>query len=1146
MAIEFQPLLQPGAYIEQLVTAGVASTVSRASQPALLIGKLVKSVKNGFTGDYLESALPQQLPLPGQSTTQAFEPAAKVYKDSLSVEFRDIVYDIKTAAQSIVLDKTSRIITDDGWKITTIASTDFTITSSNPLKDLSVDEINSIETGITGAIIKVYSPSLPGGSIEGTVISVSTTEIVVSFTGLTVSNPLPVDVGFDIESTAPVTAHADDKVRIVGTGCEAISSTSVSGNTLDSSAAPAGSWVVGSFVKITYGAYSVTTRITGINMSGYFTLGVLPGGINPITGSTASGGLGNTTNAPVTYKIYATLKDENGIDFDTKVEVGANISVTHVTVPDPNGDPLGTFTSKITGVYNEYLSFDKVLGANYVVSEKDRVQYVVNRVGDNSVLASGGSVSHLIGTQAGLGFISGYPRIYDGDSVFINYPAVGNIPAGVLETKVKGAPTAEDAFNVRVSLPNTLIGVSGVTINIKRYAGYVDTVSGTDVLKDSTTGAFAGVEPGDTVELIHPDLPKRSYTVVKFINNNQLQLDSGTNPAKNIGYVITRENASEVDIVLPSSGSFTGNVGDTETDILVNNNTSTSFSDVRSGDKVRVVRGTEVTSATVIGVIDLNRVQLSRKYPVGASGITFNITRTQTINAPRVLIDGTDYTAVSTDGLYVDDPLITLQANIAFNNRKVHSARTFVNYKFLSLKSANTFLDVSTADDIVSVAGGYDPLVNPLGTGAFLAKLGNPLNTIHVIPLNGEEYDQQAWAEALDVASTKEAHDIVPLTQNVVVARDMFSAHVNARSVVDVGKWAVTWINLPHPYEESIIVDTSGATLSFRAANPPGLPSAAVILYDPQTNMVNVRTGMYVEIEYINESDIKVVVQLKVVKKIDNSTLELEAFRYAPPSGVELRKGSYVKGTAITSVGPGSIPASPLTYNVYKIRTKREQAQALASIAHSISNRRVNYITNETCILPGIDGIAVEVPGFYLGAFYAGLSSFLAPHCPFTNYPIDGFIGVRKSIDYFNAQEIGVIARGGGFHVTQDLIDQSKPYAWIQRTTNTDSVKLAECSFTKNLDEISKALRDARFSKAGKDNIVPKAITKAIEDTNAVLEIRKTNDQQSPIGGELGPQITSASFKGFVTDPANPDTELADIELVLPTPWNYTRYRLFA
>lgn len=183
-------------------------------------------------------------------------------------------------------------------------------------------------------------------------------------------------------------------------------------------------------------------------------------------------------------------------------------------------------------------------------------------------------------------------------------------------------------------------------------------------------------------------------------------------------------------------------------------------------------------------------------------------------------------------------------------------------------------------------------------------------------------------------------------------------------------------------------------------------------------------------------------------------------------------------------------------FEIIHLMDRDQQAKWIAQASRAYGDPRFVNIYPGTCIVDD-----VEVPGYYLScAVAAGIAS-LPSHYGMTRLSVAGISGVRGSGDYFNNDQLDLIADGGTFIFTQET-QVSPPYIRHQLTTDRSTVEFQELSFVKNFDYISYICRDVLQAFIGKWNICPATLGSLRTTLDGTLEVIKL-DSQPKIGSRL-------------------------------------------
>lgn len=566
------------------------------------------------------------------------------------------------------------------------------------------------------------------------------------------------------------------------------------------------------------------------------------------------------------------------------------------------------------------------------------------------------------------------------------------------------------------------------------------------------------------------------------------------------------------------------------------------------GDSITVDLGGGNEETFILSAVATTTLTATTNASSTATGLTVHTNvPTTTYRTVATIVDNTHLTVGSAFATAISN------STLKGPNRKkpVIQALVKMDYVAQRTKDANKLLTIDDSSQLAAKVGTIS-VDNPLGLAASLMSGAAGGNQILAMPI--EDDTTLGWLNAIGVLESKDVYHLVPLTQSLTI-QSLFKSHVDAMSTSINGSWRVLFSNLAQPTESTTSIKSGGSLIVATAAGSPS--TGTVHLYDPTADFTtSVSVGDFIKI-YKQSGVISTIPNTapseatkdpqtglssfyriyRVVEKVNSSKIKLERATYSGEQGI------YTQNADTTVITESATYTGK--YEVTKLITKDEEAQLIGTVAQSFSDRRVNYITNGKCVVE-INGTDHEVEGFYLAAAIAGLSAATLPHQPLTNYPIPGIKGVRGGSEYFNINQQGVIAAGGGWLVVQDVLDTSLPYTWQQLTTSQGSSKEQEFSFTKNLDEISKAVRIDHTRFPGRNNMVEETINAIETQTRATLETRAATRYNSPLGGFLGPQILSYTVNGVVADPLLIDTVYVDLTLNLPVPLNILKFRIVA
>lgn len=358
------------------------------------------------------------------------------------------------------------------------------------------------------------------------------------------------------------------------------------------------------------------------------------------------------------------------------------------------------------------------------------------------------------------------------------------------------------------ALPTVASPISySVTRNTGLFSGSFGALN--NILTTNFAGDFSDVFPNDIVKITHPTQGTVNATVTAVTSTSTIKLNKSFTNTGNVGYVIERANANRVAVLGQTAGTFTTL---TTTDLL-QDLSGTGFSTVQVGDLVRIIKGTVIETATVIGLIDTYTIQLSKTFASG--NITFSITRMQTPNAPFQLTDDlSDYVLNDTDSdTYVDNKFFTINGSLSIADLdgaiSIKTSDVYVDYRALSVAEANTVIEVDNAFSLNKV--GELDYTNPLGLAVSLA-VANTLNTVYAIPL--EDNTNEAWLKALSVAEGQRANNLCMLSQSMTI-QSFGKTHVDGMSIASRHGWRFQWMNLKHVFEEVLVTQQENGRLEY-------------------------------------------------------------------------------------------------------------------------------------------------------------------------------------------------------------------------------------------------------------------------------------------------------------------------------------------
>jgi hypothetical protein len=227
-----------------------------------------------------------------------------------------------------------------------------------------------------------------------------------------------------------------------------------------------------------------------------------------------------------------------------------------------------------------------------------------------------------------------------------------------------------------------------------------------------------------------------------------------------------------------------------------------------------------------------------------------------------------------------------------------------------------------------------------------------------------------------------------------------------------------------------------------------------------------------------------------------------------------------------------------ISYRITRDLTKDEQAAFIAGYSTSFANRRV-VATWPDVLAVSVNGLATPVPGYFAGAVLAAMTAGLPSQAGFTNLTVAGFVGRANSDDRFTDAQLDVIAGGGTLIFTQPV-----PGAALgvrhQLTTDVSTIFFQELSVTKNVDMVSRFLRQLYAPFVGSYNITESLLD--LMKTRGQAGINFLKEQKAP---KVGAPLKAGSLSRIEESATQPDSVEIDVKGDFPLPLNNVKITLF-
>jgi hypothetical protein len=527
---------------------------------------------------------------------------------------------------------------------------------------------------------------------------------------------------------------------------------------------------------------------------------------------------------------------------------------------------------------------------------------------------------------------------------------------------------------------------------------------------------------------------------------------------------------------------------------------------VKVGWKLIIEDGLDAGTYDITAVVTTT-LTVTPNFPVGAVGANYRISQTLTAETglkysiEETRFDRTGTVLISWDGVRIDnvDKLVTVQ----------------------------------TTADVLAKLGAPVP-ENPLAFAAFWA-VQNTDTTVFATAVAADSILN--WSQALDFLETEEVYSLVPLTQDLAT-QQLFDSHVTSQSALD-GK-----------HERKVFINRELFVFATRTTEPS--PDVGATITDSTSPTLD--TFEDIGADFVTDGVV---------------TGDEIAFSFVDGDGVtqteKTRASTRDSATALTLLN-GLTAAFIIGWNAavapnrnYIITSppldKFDQAENIADFSRGFANRRVTNVWPDLVEFTytddsektdfktqdELDGVTTlqtgnvtrVVDGFYLAAAIGGQVAGEESEQPFTNLNIVGPVGLRNSNKYFTETQLDIIATGGTYIVIQE-IDNGPTFSRHQLSTDISLIEKRELSVTKNVDFISKFMRNQLRPYIGKFNITDIYLEQLRSVVSAILASLKSDGK-----------IITGTIVTLEQSTTQSDTVLLEIDILVPFPANFIRVTLF-
>lgn len=459
--------------------------------------------------------------------------------------------------------------------------------------------------------------------------------------------------------------------------------------------------------------------------------------------------------------------------------------------------------------------------------------------------------------------------------------------------------------------------------------------------------------------------------------------------------------------------------------------------------------------------------------------------------APDLMVES-DGTAVLKYGILRNAATGAVNESIVTNTLYPSKANVYVQYEALRL-------DVSaTADDGIlslpstqAVESLLEPVdgTNPLGLGAYIAKLNAPLVAVKALGIDAFSDDQpdgttEAHSRAASYLERFEVYALAVLSQD----EDVFSVwktHVDTMSQPEKKRERIVFLNGKSPTRARDTLVCSGAEGNKISTTvfDTGIASVAAMLLALDINpagTIDADEGVYLDIEGDSKR--------YSISQVNGSQVTIRT-SFAPSENADdFYSETTISGTLVDVTFAVRVRGAKLELSNGK-PDKDAIAETYKKTGQAFSHKRVYYTMPDTCSSI-VNGVEVQLPGYYMCAALAGMVSALPPQQSFTNVPLTGIKSCIGSQRAFTEDQLDVMAYGGVWIFVQD--EATGPV--LNRhaiSTDRTSLETQTDNIQKQLDFVAKFQRQSLKNFLGRMNVdddSSSAINTTTQSTIQLLE----------------------------------------------------------
>jgi hypothetical protein len=431
----------------------------------------------------------------------------------------------------------------------------------------------------------------------------------------------------------------------------------------------------------------------------------------------------------------------------------------------------------------------------------------------------------------------------------------------------------------------------------------------------------------------------------------------------------------------------------------------------------------------------------------------------------------------------------------------------YISYRALNKTGASVINSLTGGVASISEVGSTVDVDDPLTYGVYQAALNAGDRTVYWARVPTD--DLAGYLSVLDAASQTNKVYAFSVTTYDRTVQDAVASHLLAMSTETARKWRRAYMSAELPVESTLLEFKTDGTTPY-IGTITGTAGNYTTLTIPTATMLSldVRYGDLLDINFQTDPWGDPSWETYTIDEVNTET------------------------TATLVSGPSSPFSTAIKVRIRRPLTKDEQAEAYGALANHFSNRRVALVFPPTSYYNG-----VAQPGWALSCGVAGLRSSVVPQQGLTNSQLLGVDDIPMTYQYFNSDQLSVIASYGVYIIA---MDEASGAAYIrhQLTTDIESLLTREDSIGTNVDAMAYYFLDRLAVYIGKYNNTPafrQLLRTTLNDAIGYLSGGGSTPASNP---DIGSQLISGTITKLETVPGAQDTVVIVLGLVVPSPVN--------